>query len=185
MIGALAVGLPLPLTAVQVLWVNVVTDGFLVIPLGLEPAEGHHMKRRPERVSAPLLNRQALIRVGLTAVTMAICTLVVFALYLPQGLILAQTMAFAVLVAVQFANALNARSDHNYFGEGFTRPNLYLTAGLLGSFVLQLVVFMGPLREVFGLAELRLEHLWPVLVAVAVVLVTGDLYKRILRGRAT
>ncbi len=47
MIGALVVGLPLPVTALQILWVNLVTDTALVLPLGLEPAEDGIMKRPP------------------------------------------------------------------------------------------------------------------------------------------
>jgi Ca2+-transporting ATPase len=77
MIGALLFDLPLPVTAIQILWINLVTDTAMVLPLGLEPEEDGHMRRPPRRPNEPLLNKILLSRMGLISLTMAVVTLVV------------------------------------------------------------------------------------------------------------
>ena len=55
-LGSLIVGLPLPLTPVQILWINIVTDSAMVIPIGMEPGEARNMKQPPKPANAPLLS---------------------------------------------------------------------------------------------------------------------------------
>ncbi|HEX9153714.1 MAG TPA: cation-transporting P-type ATPase, partial [Candidatus Saccharimonadales bacterium] len=114
MIGALLLGLPLPATAIQILWINLVTDTALVLPLGLEPAEDGHMKRPPRRPQDPLLNRILLSRMALVALVMASVTLAVVAILKHRGHDTAyiQTVAFMTLIVAQWMNAFNARSEY-------------------------------------------------------------------------
>ncbi len=179
MIGALIIGLPLPLTAVQILWVNLVTDGFTVIPLGLEPAERKHMEQPPDAVDAPILRRNIIWRVITTALIMAAITLTVFWFYLPHGLVMAQTMAFVVLVVTQWANALNARSEQASFLEGFRRPNYLLWGAIVLSMLLQAAVFFAPAAALLGIVPIELSGLSIMILAAVAVLATGDLLKRI------
>ncbi len=85
MIGALMLGLPLPVTAIQILWINLVTDTAMVLPLGLEPEEEGHMKRPPRRPKDPLLSWVLLSRMGLVSLTMAVVTLTVVFVLVQQG----------------------------------------------------------------------------------------------------
>lgn len=179
MIGALVTGLPLPLSATQILWVNLVTDGIAVVPLGLEPPEGHQMKRAPERVSDGLIKKPLLIRVILTSVAMAALVIGTFWLYLPVDLIAAQTMAFAVLVAVQWANALNARSDHATFLEGLRRPNFPLWGVLVLSMLIQALVFWGSLQNLLGTVSIGSREISVIITSFVLMLLAGDLIKRI------
>ena len=183
MVGALIAGLPLPLTAIQILWINLVTDGITVIPLGLEPPEEAHMKRAPEKIKGGLIKRKMAYRIGLTSAVMLFLTLGVFWVYLPLGLAAAQTMAFATLAAVQWANVLNARSDHASFLEGIKRPNFWLWGTILFSMTLQAFVYWGPLGQILGTVQLGLREVW-VLVGVALIMLTfGDVFKRILNHK--
>ena len=179
MIGALVIGLPLPLTALHVLWINLVTDGFTVIPLGLEPHEDKQMQQPPEKKRSGLLSRPMLLRVLGTASFMAAITLTIFWLYLPQGLPIAQTMAFATLVVVQWANALNARSDYASFLEGFRRPNYKLWGAIAASAAVQATVFWGPLQGVLGVTSISSTGLVTLSAAVIAVLIWGDLLKKV------
>lgn len=71
-LGALVVGMPIPIVPVQILWINLVTDTAMVIPLGLEPGEKSSMKRRPSPPNAPILSKLLISRMLLIATTMAI-----------------------------------------------------------------------------------------------------------------
>ncbi len=181
MIGALLVGLPLPLTALHVLWINLVTDGFTVVPLGLEPAEERHMKQPPEKLHAALLRRAMLYRVLATAALMASLTLVVFWYFLPHGLAVAQTMAFATLVVSQWANALNARSEHASYLEGFKRPNPSLWAAIGLCVFLQALVFWGPLQSVLNVTSIGANQVLLLAAVAAIVLGAGDIMKRVFK----
>ena len=181
MVGALIAGMPLPLTAIQILWINLVTDGITVIPLGLEPPEEAHMKRAPEKLKGSLINRKMAYRICLTAAVMLILTLGVFWLYLPLGLAVAQTMAFATLAAVQWANVLNARSDHASFIEGIRRPNFWLWATIIFSMTLQALVYWGPLGGLLGAVPLGTREVLVLAGVMVIMLAFGDIFKRILR----
>lgn len=180
MVGALLAGMPLPLTAIQILWINLVTDGITVIPLGLEPSEQTHMKRGPEKLKAGLVNRKTAYRIGLTATVMLALTLGVFWVYLPLGLAAAQTMAFATLAAVQWANVLNARSDHASFLEGVRRPNFWLWGTIVFSMLIQALVYWGPLGQILGTVPLGAREVVVLCIVALVMLVFGDIFKRIL-----
>jgi Ca2+-transporting ATPase len=75
---SLIVGIPVPLLPVQILWVNLVTDSCLVIPLGLEPGEKRNMKKPPQSPSAPLFSKFMISRIVLVAVTMMVLTMFVY-----------------------------------------------------------------------------------------------------------
>src|SRR5690606_33363801 len=71
MLAALVAGLPLPLSPVQILWVNLVTDTSMVIPIGLEPARKNNMREHPRSLKSPLLSRAIVSRLITIAVVMA------------------------------------------------------------------------------------------------------------------
>lgn len=180
MIGALLFGLPLPVTAIQILWINLVTDTALVLPLGLEPAEEGHMKRPPRRPKDPLLSRMLLSRMGVIALTMAVVTLGIVAILHSQGQSLAyiQTVAFMALIAAQWTNAFNARSE---FQSSFSRlksKNYGLLAGFAIAFGLQMTVMFGPLQSVFNVQDVPFTTLvfTSVIMAVAILL-AGEVHK--------
>lgn len=166
MIGALSVGLPLPVTAVQILWINLVTDTALVIPLGLEPPEEDHMNRPPRPPKAQILDKVILSRIVIVGAVMAGLTLAVFSYLINKGYPLeyAQSVAFMMLVAVQWMNAFNARSERLSLIKRVRTPNYKLLVGLGLAVVAQVLVMFGPLREVFNISKVSTSHL---LVSVA------------------
>lgn len=161
MIGALLVGLPLPVTAIQILWINLVTDTAMVLPLGLEPEEDGHMKRPPRQPKDPLLSRILLNRMGFMALTMAIITLTVVFVLERQGQEAAyiQTVAFMTLIAAQWMNAFNARSEYKSSFSRISKMNYGLLVGFLIAFILQMIVMFGPLSTVFDIQAVPVETL--------------------------
>lgn len=179
MLGALLIGIKTPLEPVQILWVNLVTDTSMVIPLGLEPGEKQAMSQPPKSPDAPILGRVMIWRMILVATTMSVMALGVY-IYFEQryGHAYAQTLAFTSLVVSQWANAFNARSDSESLFGRLRVMNHSFYAGLLLSIFLQALVFFGPMGSVLHLASVKLWHMAVIsLGAFVVPLVVCELHK--------
>ncbi len=176
---ALIVGLPLPVVAVQILWINLVTDTAFDIPLGLEPAEDDVMKRPPRGAKVGLLDRHLVERFIILAVIMAALTVTVFWYYLQDhSLDYARTIAFTVLVVVQWANAINARSELSSFVTRLRTPNWAFVVGFAIAVILQLIVLFGPLADVMYVVPVALgDLLWPSLLGFVLILAAGEAHK--------
>lgn len=173
----LLLGLPLPLTAVQILWMNLVTDTTMIIPLGLEKAESNVMKQKPRQPDAPLLSRLLVVRLLVLSVTMSAVSIFTFYLYQPQGLIMAQTMTFLCLCVVQWMSAVNARSETRYSWQTIKIINPALIVGLLlGAFLIGLSIY-GPLRSYMGTAEVGVPSLIYLVLPAFITLFVGDSLK--------
>lgn len=147
-LGALFVGVPVPLVAVQILWVNLVTDSCMVIPIGLEAGEKHTMKRPPVKPDASLFSRFILTRIVVISLTMAVLTLSVYIFYVDtHGASYAQALAFNMLVVMQWANAFNARSDYESLWRRIRRRNTPFFAGLAIAVTLQIIAISGVLHQ--------------------------------------
>lgn len=158
MIGALLLNLPLPVSAIQILWINLVTDTSLVIPLGLEPEEEGNMKRPPRQPHDPILGRILVSRIVIVAVVMAICALSITIILQAKGYSTAyiQTVAFMALISAQWANVFNARSEYTSSFKRIRKPNHALTIGFLVAFTLQALVMFTPFGELFGVEKVAI-----------------------------
>lgn len=160
MLGALLIGIKTPLEPVQILWVNLVTDTAMVIPLGLEPGEKNAMKQPPQKPNAPILNRTMIWRMVIIALTMSVIALGVYIFFDRRyGHDYAQTMAFVSLVVSQWANAFNARSDSESVFTRIRVMNKSFYIGLAISIVLQVLVLFGPLSSVLHISPVSRWHL--------------------------
>lgn len=147
-IGALLLGMPLPVVAAQIIWLNLVTDGVSTIPLSLEKKEGDVLKYPPRKPAEPIVNRLMVGRTILVGLVMMIGTLLLFNLNLDRGLAVAQTSALLVLAAFQWFNVFNARSEHeSIFQVGFT-TNRYVVVSTVAAIGLQLGATYLPFMQV-------------------------------------
>lgn len=188
MIGALLFGLPLPVTAIQILWINLVTDTALVLPLGLEPAEDGHMKRPPRRPKDPLLSKILLSRMLLVSLTMAIVTLITVLILKQQGQSTPyiQTVAFMALIAAQWTNAFNARSEFKSSFSRIKNINRGMTIGFIVAFSLQMLVMFGPLMSTFDIQQVPVQTLVLASGAMALaVLAVSEIHKLVVRSIQT
>lgn len=118
-LGSVIVGLPAPLAAIQVLWINIIMDGPPAIALGVDPARRRLMGEPPRPPSERILNRERLLRMLRVSAVMAAGTLALLGWALTEfAAPVALTMAFTTFVLFQFFNALNARNEH---GTAFNR----------------------------------------------------------------
>jgi Ca2+-transporting ATPase len=154
-LGALLLGLPLPVTSIQILWINLVTDTAMVLPLGLEPAEKGLMKRPPRRPNDPLLDKILLTRMVIVALTMAVTVLVIVYILNAQGQSkeYIQTVAFMMLITAQWANAFNARSEMDSSFSRLKKPNWALLVGFVVAVASQALVMFGPLGPAFQIVD--------------------------------
>jgi len=152
LLAALLLGYPLPLAAVQILWINIVTEGTVTVNLIMEPLEGDEMRLNPVSINQPLLNRRVLRRVILMTPVMAASTFGYFAWSISQGLPYpqVQTETFTVLAACQWFNVLNCRSaTRSALSFGLFR-NPWMLGGLVLSILLQLlVIYWPPMNTLF------------------------------------
>lgn len=187
MIGALLIGLPLPVTAIQILWINLVTDTALELPLGLEPAEEGHMTRPPRNPKDPLLSRVLVTRIVLIGITMSVITLatVYYLRHHGHSLAYIQTVAFLTLIVGQWANAFNARSE---FASSFTRlkrANYGMLVGFAVAIGSQALVMFGPLQNAFGIEAVSIMSLLiPSVIMVVAVLTVGEVHKAIVKYKS-
>ena len=134
------------LTALQLLWINLVTDGFPAIALGMDPVDPKAMNRLPRDPSKPILNLHFNLQLFAIAIIIAIGTLVACHLGLRTSAKLARTMAFSSLIMLEFVRIQMVRSKYNI--SFFSNP--WLIVALASSlFLLLIVVYIPPLQIVF------------------------------------
>lgn len=156
--GSMLMGLPIPLRPVQLLWLNLVTDGAPALALGLEKGAPDIMKYPPRSPQEPVINRDMAIGIAVVGLVDAVAVLCVFFLALqryPGHLAAAQTIAFVTLCSSELIRAFTARSEHHsVFTIGvFSNPWMVWAVGLSFLLVL-LVVYLPILRPFFDTVPL-------------------------------
>ena len=114
--GSMLFGLPIPLRPVQLLWLNLVSDGAPALALGMEKGDPDIMKHQPRPPKEPVINRDMAIGIGVIAVVDAIAILLAFYFGLqryPGHLEAAQTIAFVTLCTSELIRAFTARSEYH------------------------------------------------------------------------
>jgi Ca2+-transporting ATPase len=181
LVAALIIGLDLPLTAVMILWVNLVTDGACTVPLGIEPGHADILKRPPRGPKEFIIDRSTALRMALLTPFMAAGTLGLF--WYSQGngeLDYARTVAFTTLAAFQWFQAFNARAAYrSVFSVGlFT--NRWLLVGVGVAVLLQIGAVHSPIGQLlFGTTGLAFGD-WAVIVSVSSsIWVADELFKMV------
>jgi Ca2+-transporting ATPase len=155
-----------PLLAVQIIWVNLVTDTASSIPLGLEPKIGDELKQPPRHPKVGLLFPGLIMRIATMAIIMSVGIFLIFNwAQARMSLEEARTLAFCSMVAFEWFRAFNARSDERtVFKLGVFR-NRWLVASVSLAVLLQLaVVYAPPLQVAFHTVPLGLEQ-WGIALA--------------------
>ncbi|MCL6595457.1 MAG: cation-translocating P-type ATPase [Firmicutes bacterium] len=156
-LAALA-GAPMPLVPLQILWVNLVTDGLPALALGLEPADPDAMRRPPRPPRESIFARRLGARIAGRGTVIAVVTLAVFlaGLRTGHGLAYARTLAFAALTMQQLVYVFECRTES---GSPWRRPlsaNPWVPLAVLSSLALfALTLYVPALRPLFATVPLR------------------------------
>jgi Ca2+-transporting ATPase len=186
LLGALFLGYPLPLAAVQILWINIVTEGTVTVNLIMEPREDGEMNRPPIPFGEALLNRSLLKRVFLMTPVMAASTFGYFLWRLSSGVEFAQvqTETFTVLAVCQWFNVLNCRSEHRSAFDKCLLKNRWLLGGLLlGNLLHFAVIYTQPLNEIFHTVPIPLREFFLIGAVASAVLWAEEIRKWLVRRR--
>jgi P-type Ca2+ transporter type 2C len=162
--GAFFLGTPLPLIALQILWINLTTDGLPALALGVDPQDPDIMNRPPRSPEERVFNRPVNVLLGAISVYLTLVLIPLFIYYFywnPAGegsseaiLMRAQTMVFVTLVLMELVNAFNCRSEHHSL---FT-VGLFANRFLWVAVVISLVMMLGVVQWEPGA---RLFHTTP------------------------
>ncbi|PKO89989.1 MAG: metal-transporting ATPase [Betaproteobacteria bacterium HGW-Betaproteobacteria-10] len=178
-LGAPLFGFPIPFTAIQILWVNMIMDGPPAMTLGVEPARQGIMLVPPRQRDDLILSASRLLKIGLAGLTMAAGTLGVYAWGLqhdsPEH---AMTLAFTTFVLFQFFNIFNARAEYGsaFNDQFFSNGKLWLALALV--LLLQiLVVHWGPAQAIFTTVDLKPDDWLGALLIASSVLVLEEARK--------
>ncbi len=161
MLGAAIVGLPAPLLPLQILWINLVTDGFPALALVMDPPDSDTLGRPPRRPDEPMLGRSEWALIVQTGVALAATTFGVFAWTLAhRGVQEARTLTFATLVFGHVVMSLAFRSRDRTLLEIGPLTNFRLVAVVALSTVAQLGILLTSVgRRLFQIADLSLGSL--------------------------
>ncbi|KGP76911.1 ATPase [Desulfosporosinus sp. Tol-M] len=152
MFVATLVGLPLPLLPIQILWVNLVTDGLPAMALGVDGSEPGIMNRQPRAPGESVFARGLAGKIAIGGTLIGLGTLFVFVVGLLMGVNIlgARTMAFTTLVFFQFFQVFDCRSEERSIFEVGLFSNPYLVGAVLISTLMQLsVIYIPPLQVIF------------------------------------
>jgi len=178
-LGASLIGLPAPLTAVQILWVNIIMDGPPAMALGVDPARPGIMSEPPRRSGDQILSPRRLIKLARVGLVMAIGTLGVLLLAREEwSQAVALTMAFTTFVLFQLVNALNARVESTTVFSRHTLTNRWLWTSLVTVAVLHVAAVHTPWGQaIFDTVALTAGQ-WALCIGIALsLLVIEELVK--------
>jgi P-type Ca2+ transporter type 2C len=184
MLFAMILSLPLPLVPIQILWVNLVTDGLPAMALGVDSAEDNVMNRPPRKSNEGIFARGLgwkIVTRGIMIGTVSLLAFLFVYIENPNDLVLAQTVAFSTLVLAQLIHVFDCRSERSVFHRN-PFENMYLVWAVISSIILLLVViYFEPLQPVFHTTALAFRE-WLLIIVMSAIptfaLAGFSLYKK-------
>jgi magnesium-transporting ATPase (P-type) len=184
---ALFFGYPLPLAAVQILWINIVTEGVLTVNLVMEGPEGDEMSRPPTPRDEPLITRTMLTRMLFMVTTAVTATFGFYVWQLSTGapFELVRSETFTVLAVCQWFNVLNCRSELKSALNFSILKNYWLLGGLaLGNVLHFLVIYTEPMNRTFHSVPIPMTDFFLIGAVASLVLWIEEIRKFLARRRA-
>ena len=155
----LILGFKSPLLAIQLLWVNLVTDSLPAIAIGLEPAEKDIMKRKPRNSKKGLFSDGLWNKIIVEGAMIGMLTLFAFSLGNNlYGLEVGRTMAFVAIGLLELVHSFNIKSDESIFKVGIFENKYLVGSFILGVIVQTIVVIIPSLAQIFSLVPLNMTQ---------------------------
>lgn len=163
---AILFGLTAPLCAVQLLWINLITDSFPALSLGMEPPDKNIMKRPPVSPDAGIFSGGLGLKIALEGAFIGSLALTAYAIGLNTSPASANTMCFAVLGLTQLFHAFNSRSDKSLFEIGFFKNRKLVISTILCAFLQAVTICVPALNPVFNTVMLSAWQ-WVVVIGLS------------------
>ncbi len=177
-------GYELPLIAIQLLWINVVTDGIQDMALSFEVASGDIMKEKPRDTKESIFNKDLMLEVVIFGVTIALMIFIVWKYLIDRNvsLLVARSMVMMLMVFIQNIHVLNCRSEKNsvFTTSIFSNPLVIFT--IIGSIILQFIVTEIPIfASMLSITGLPIRVVVILFMISLVIILVAEVYKYIYR----
>ena len=154
-------GFPVPFIAVQLLFINLVTDSLPALAIGVEPGAPDILDRKPRDPKVGILDKNLVTRVTLQGVIISVGVIAAFMIGRQTSTAVACTMAFSTLTFARLLHGFNCRSQHSIFKIGFKNNWYSLAAFAVGTLLLALILFVPGLHSLFAVTPLtNTQLLW-------------------------
>jgi Ca2+-transporting ATPase len=179
---AMLAGAPLPLVPIQLLVLNLITDGAPALALGVEKGDPDIMDQPPRPVNQPIINRDMVIGIAVQTVAISLAVLTAFQIGMTAGETHARTMAFATLSISELLRAYTSRSErYSLWAIGIFGNKWMQWAVLLSLAVLLAIIYMPFLQPLFDTSYLSPQDWLTMLPLILVPSVAAEVYKWVLR----
>ena len=154
-------GFPVPFIAVQLLFINLVTDSLPALAIGMEPGAPDILDRKPRDPKVGILDKNLVTRVTLQGAIISVGVITAFMIGRQTSTAVACTMAFSTLTFARLLHGFNCRSQHSIFKIGFKNNWYSLAAFAVGTLLLALILFVPGLHSLFAVTPLtNTQLLW-------------------------
>ena len=175
--------LPVPFVAVQLLFINLVTDSLPALAIGMEPGNPDILKRKPRDPKASLLDKKFITQISIQGFLISLSVIAAFLLGLRDTPAIACTMAFSTLTFARLLHGFNCRSQHSIFKIGFKNNWYSLAAFALGTVLLALILFVPALHGLFAVQPLTAQEVWLIVILAIIPTILIQLVKVIRENR--
>ncbi|WP_270253121.1 cation-translocating P-type ATPase [Lactobacillus johnsonii] len=175
--------LPVPFVAVQLLFINLVTDSLPALAIGMEPGNPDILKRKPRDPKASLLDKKFVTQISIQGFLISLSVIAAFLLGLRDTPAIACTMAFSTLTFARLLHGFNCRSQHSIFKIGFKNNWYSLAAFALGTVLLALILFVPALHGLFAVQPLTVQEVWLIVILAIIPTILIQLVKVIRENR--
>lgn len=176
----------LPLLAMQLLWLNVVTDGLQDIALSFETSSGEVMKEKPRSTKESLFNKELLIEVLIFGITIALIIFTIWKYLIDNNtdMLVARSMIMMLMVFIQNIHVLNCRSEKNSVFKTSLTSNPLVIVTIVGSILLQLFVTGIPMFSRFlSITSISFSKIIVLFIFSLIVIVVAEIYKGVFLSR--
>ena len=172
LMGAAAfLGMPIPLLPIQVLWMNLVTDGLPALALGIDPPTSGIMNRKPRQKDEGIFSNGLGGIIAVSGFLICASSLLAFALsmYITRNLETARTVAFCTLIFAELIYAFECKSEYTFISAKQVFNNVYLVLAVVGSALLTLAIIYIPFfADIFKTVPLS-NHMWIIVIGLGLV----------------
>lgn len=178
--------LPIPLLPIQLLWLNLITDSFPALALGVEKGESDIMEISPRDPNEPILDKNMITGISVQSIAITLATMLAYLWglkhYGTNDLIIPRTIAFTTLISAELIRAFSSRSEtHTLFEIGFFTNRTLIYAILVSFSLLLVVLYIPPIQKIFKTYPIGFKD-WSIVLRFCIIpIIAGELNKLILK----
>jgi Ca2+-transporting ATPase len=183
-VSSLALGMPLPMLPIQLLYLNLISDGINDVALAMEPSHQNVLDEKPLDKKEKILNKSLAPFLLISAGLMVVATIPIFKYFLLDGLDKARTAAFVSMSMFQLFNVFNMRSLKSSLFKIGVFSNKWLVGSIIISFSFMLgIIYLPWISGIFSFVALSLKEFLVICLIASSVFVVGEIYKRVRYGK--